>query len=72
MNQAATPEDSLLTAKEAAKILACSQQHVLRLAILGILPAIDLAPPKSKQRMWRFRRDTLTAWLDENEGRNSG
>jgi len=57
----------LWTAEETAKILACSVQHVLRLALLGEIPAVDLAPPRSRHRMWRFRPDALTSWINERE-----
>jgi hypothetical protein len=39
------------------------------MALLGLIPAVDLAPPKSKQRMWRFRRESVLDWLDGKESR---
>ena len=59
--------ETLWTAQRTAKILSCSVQHVLRMAVLGMLPAIDLSPPGSRQRMWRFRPEAVEAWLAERE-----
>ena len=57
----------LWTAEETAKLLSCSVQHVHRLALLKQIPAIDLAPPNSKQRMWRFRPESVMQWIQERE-----
>ena len=58
---------TLWTAEKTAKFLSCSVPHVLRLAILGEIPAIDLAPPGSKQRMWRFHQDSIMKWMHQRE-----
>lgn len=60
-------DDHLWTAEQTAEYLSCSVQHALRLAILGVIPAIDLAPPKSRNRMWRFKSDSIRTWVRERE-----
>lgn len=62
-------ECPLWTARETAKTLACSQQHVLRLAVIGAIPAINIAPPGAKQNMWRFRPNSIIRWVKEREQR---
>jgi excisionase family DNA binding protein len=59
--------EPLLTAAQIAELLNCSDHHVMRMALLGSIPAIDLAPAKSKQRMWRFRKESVLEWLEEKE-----
>lgn len=60
-------EDNLWTAEEIAKVLSCSVQHVLRLAILGDIPAIDLALPGAKQHMWRFEPQSIRDWFKDRQ-----
>lgn len=62
-------ERRLWTARETAEALACSPQHVLRLAVTGAIPAINIAPPGAKQNMWRFRPESITRWVREREQR---
>lgn len=62
-------QEDLLTPKQTAQLLRCSPQHVSRMAARGTIPAIDLAPSTSRQRMWRFRRGTVLKWLREKEKR---
>jgi hypothetical protein len=67
MHQDSSHIQDLWTAEKAAEVLCCSIQHVLRLAILGEIPAIDLAAPGAKQHMWRFRPEAVGKWLAEKE-----
>ncbi len=59
--------DRLLNAKQTADYLSCSVQHVLRLAVLRQIPAVDLASSDARQRMWRFREQALEQWIRERE-----
>jgi hypothetical protein len=67
MTEISPKTEPLWTAEKAAEVLCCSVQHVLRLAILGEIPAIDLSAPGAKQHMWRFRAEAVGRWLAEKE-----
>jgi hypothetical protein len=64
--------DGLWTAQQTAEFLACSMQHVLRLAVTGALPAISLAPLGSKKQMWRFDPRAVRAWVKARQNGRSG
>ena len=57
----------LWTAEETAKVLSCSVSHVLRMALLGQIPAVDLAASNAKHRMWRFRPESIREWIQRRE-----
>lgn len=61
--------EKLLTATEAAEILACSADHVVSLHRAGLLPAVPIAvtaPPAARpgRRMLRFRPADVRAYID--------
>lgn len=68
MNRATTPsQDRLLTATQVATLLQVSTKHVLKLTVVGILPALNVADPKSSKNAWRFRASSILAWVNERE-----
>jgi len=52
--------EALLNVRQVAEYLQLNQTTIYAWAQQGKLPAIKLG------RSWRFRRDDLEAWLDEN------
>jgi excisionase family DNA binding protein len=57
--------ESLIDAIQTAKLLKLHPVTVRELAAQGKIPGVKIG------RAWRFRRSTLNAWLDEQEGRKS-
>jgi hypothetical protein len=62
-----SPSRYFSEASRSRRCLPSLPQHVLRLAVTGGIPAIDLAPPSSRKRLWRFDPQSLQRWLRERE-----
>lgn len=62
----------LLLASEVAELLRISDRQVRRLAEADVLGAIDVAPPGSRFRRWRFPRPGVEIFLHErcNDGQS--
>lgn len=55
-------DEPLLRAPEAAELLGLSTKTVLRLALLGLVPAYVVVD--GERRVYRFQRRQLEAWLE--------
>jgi len=55
-----SPPDTVMTIKELSKYLKISRSTLYKLAQEGKLPGQKVG------RHWRFRKETIDRWLDEN------
>ena len=56
-------EGRMWTAEDVALYLSCSTKHVLRLAILGQIPAHNIATNGKRQATWRFEPGEVRGWF---------
>jgi hypothetical protein len=58
-------EEHFVDASIAAQFLSCSRKHVLKLSVLGRIPAHPL-PGSAKRRTWRYLVSELQRWMLNN------
>lgn len=59
-------DDTLLTIKEVAAYLKVNERTVYRLAASGDIPAFKVGGS------WRFRKDTLEQWIEQQSNKRTG
>jgi hypothetical protein len=55
-------DEHFVAAEVAAEFLACSRKHLLRLSLLGKIPAHPL-PGSGQRRTWRYLLSELRMWM---------
>ena len=59
-------DDTILTIKEVAAYLKVNERTVYRLAASGEIPAFKVGGS------WRFRKDTLEQWIEQQSNQRTG
>ncbi len=59
-------DDTILTIKEVAAYLKVNERTVYRLAASGDIPAFKVGGS------WRFRKDTLEQWIEQQSNQRTG
>jgi excisionase family DNA binding protein len=59
-------DDTILTIKEVAVYLKVNERTVYRLAASGDIPAFKVGGS------WRFRKDTLEQWIEQQSNQRTG
>lgn len=59
-------DDTILTIKEVAAYLKVNERTVYRLAASGDIPAFKVGGS------WRFRKDTLEQWIEQQSNKRTG